>query len=51
MRIYEDNYAYEIERVLDPLTEIMKGWRYNVACVRAMNCFVPEKLDPRKLQN
>jgi len=34
MRIYEGNYAYEIERVLDPLTELMKGWRYKVYRVR-----------------
>jgi hypothetical protein len=34
MRIYEDDYAYEIERVLDPLTEILKGWRYKVYRVR-----------------
>jgi hypothetical protein len=34
MRIYEGNHAYEIERVLDPATQIVKGWRYNIYRVR-----------------
>jgi hypothetical protein len=37
MRIYEGDYAYEIERVLDPATEILKGWRYNVYRVRPVD--------------
>jgi hypothetical protein len=34
MRIYEGNYAYEIEQVLDPATKIGSGWRYNIYRVR-----------------
>jgi len=37
MRIYEDNYAYEIERVLDPATLVATGWKYNVYRVRPSN--------------
>ncbi len=34
MRIYEGDYAYEIERRLDPATQVSSGWRYNVYRVR-----------------
>ncbi len=34
MRIYEGDYAYEIERILDPATQVSTGWRYNVYRVR-----------------
>ena len=34
MRFYEGDYAYEIERVLDPTTQLYTGWRYNVYRVR-----------------
>ena len=34
MRIYEGNYAYEIEQALDPETRVSKGWRVNVYRVR-----------------
>jgi hypothetical protein len=34
MRFYEGDYAYEIERVLDPATQVHSGWRYNVYRVR-----------------
>ena len=34
MRIYEGDHAYEIERVLDPTTQLYKCWRYNVYRVR-----------------
>jgi hypothetical protein len=34
MRIYEGDFAYEIERVRDPATEILNGWRYNLWRVR-----------------
>ena len=34
MRIYEGDHAYEIERVLDPATQLFKAWRYNVYRVR-----------------
>ncbi len=37
MRIYEENYAYEIERVLDPATLVATGWKYNVYRVRPSN--------------
>jgi hypothetical protein len=37
MRIYEDNYAYEIERVIDPATLVATGWKYNVYRVRPSN--------------
>src|SRR2546423_7622106 len=34
MRIYAGDYAYEIERVLDPETQLVSGWRYNIYRVR-----------------
>jgi len=34
MRIYEGDHAYEIERILDPTTQLFTGWRYNVYRVR-----------------
>ena len=37
MRIYEDNYAYEIEQVVDPATLLATGWKYNVYRVRPSN--------------
>ena len=37
MRIYEGDYAYEVEQVLDPATLIRAGWKYNVYRVRPVN--------------
>lgn len=37
MRIYEGDYAYEIEQVLDPATLIRAGWKYNLCRVRPVN--------------
>ena len=37
MRIYEGNYAYEIEQVIDPATLIPLGWKYNLYRVRPIN--------------
>jgi len=34
MRFYEGNYAYEVERVLDPATQVYSGWRFNIYRVR-----------------
>lgn len=34
MRIYEGDFAYEVERVLDPATQVRTGWRYNLYRVR-----------------
>ncbi len=34
MRIYEDDYAYEVERLVDPATQIPYSWRYNVYRIR-----------------
>lgn len=34
MRFHEGDYAYEIERVRDPATQVQSGWRYNVYRVR-----------------
>lgn len=34
MRFYEGDYAYEVERVLDPRTQLESGWRYNIYRVR-----------------
>ena len=34
MRIYEGDYAYEIESVIDPGTQVPSGWRYKVYRVR-----------------
>lgn len=37
MRIYEGDYAYEVEQVLDPATLIRAGWKYNLYRVRPVN--------------
>jgi hypothetical protein len=34
MRFYEGDHAYEVERVLDPATQVHSGWRYNVYRIR-----------------
>lgn len=34
MRIYENNFAYEVEQVIDRATQLPIGWRYNVYRVR-----------------
>src|SRR5262245_44805414 len=34
MRFCEGDHAYEVERVLDPATQIYSGWRFNVYRVR-----------------
>ncbi len=34
MRIYEGDYAYEIERIIDPATQLASGWRYNLYRIR-----------------
>jgi len=34
MRIYEGDFAYEIERVLEPATQVFKGWRYILYRIR-----------------
>ncbi|HZQ24177.1 MAG TPA: hypothetical protein VFA89_15400 [Terriglobales bacterium] len=34
MRFYEGDFAYEIEKILDPSTQVSKGWRYNIYRVR-----------------
>jgi len=34
MRIYEGDYAYEIEQILDRETQLRSGWRYKIYRVR-----------------
>jgi len=34
MRFYQGDHAYEVEKVLDPATQLYSGWRYNVYRVR-----------------
>jgi len=34
MRIYEHNFAYEIEQTVDPGTLVPTGWKYNLYRVR-----------------
>ena len=34
MRVYEDDYAYEVEPVIDSSTQICQAWRYNVYRIR-----------------
>ena len=34
MRFYEGDHAYEVERVLDPATQLSTGWRYKIYRVR-----------------
>jgi hypothetical protein len=34
MRIYEGDHAYEVERILDPATQLYTGWRYKVYRIR-----------------
>lgn len=44
MRFYEGDHAYEVERVLDPATQLYTGWRSIkfTASVPATSFFVPE---------
>ena len=37
MRIYEGDYAYEVERVLDPATQLSTGWLFKVYRVRPID--------------
>ena len=52
MRIYEGDYAYEVERVFDSATLVETGWRYNTGYVHVMNCFArgwrKRGMQPRK---
>jgi len=34
MRFYEGDHAYEIERIVDPMTQLFTGWRYRVYRIR-----------------
>jgi len=34
MRFYQEDYAYEVEKVRDPATQLYSGWRYKVYRVR-----------------
>ena len=34
MRFYQGDYAYEVEKVRDPATQLYSGWRYKVYRVR-----------------
>jgi len=34
MRIYVENYAYEIRQERDPLTQLIKSWQYLIYLVR-----------------
>ena len=40
MRIHEGDYAYEVERVLDPATQVQVAWRYNIYQVRPIDQLV-----------
>lgn len=40
MRFYEGNYAYEIEQVRDPATQLLSGWRYKVYQIRPLQQFL-----------
>jgi hypothetical protein len=37
MRIYEDNFAYELEQIIDPATQLKTSWRYNLYRVRPID--------------
>jgi len=37
MRIYENNFAYELEQVIDPATQVRTSWRYNLYRVRPID--------------
>lgn len=34
MRIHEGDYAYDIEPVRDPLTQLQSGWKYRIFQLR-----------------
>ena len=34
MRVYEGDYAYEVEQVFDTATRVPKSWRYNIFRIR-----------------
>jgi hypothetical protein len=40
VRIHEGDYAYEVERVLDPATQVQLGWRYNIYRARPVDRLV-----------
>jgi len=51
MRFYEGDRAYEVERVLDPTTQLYSGWRFNViGFVPASSYFAQAKPRLRKKQ-
>jgi hypothetical protein len=40
VRIHEGDYAYEVERVVDPATQIQLAWRYNIYRIRPIDRLV-----------
>jgi hypothetical protein len=34
MRVYEGDYAYEVEQIFDDATRLPKSWRYNIFQIR-----------------
>ena len=40
MRIHEGNYAYEVERVIDPATQVHTSWRYNIYRIKPVDQLV-----------
>lgn len=34
MRIHEGNYAYDLEQVVDPLTQLRTNWKYTIFKVK-----------------
>jgi hypothetical protein len=36
MRIHEGNFAYDLEQVRDPLTQVLQQWKYTIYRLRPM---------------
>ena len=37
MRIYENNFAYELEQIVDSATQVKTAWRYNIYRIRPID--------------
>lgn len=48
MRIYEGNFAYEVEPVIDRATQTSAGWRYRIYRVRPVEQPLQEGQAPNR---
>jgi hypothetical protein len=48
VRIHEGDYAYEVERVIDPATQVHTSWRYNIYRIKPIDQLVQSGEAPTK---